>query len=107
MSNANKGKKRVTFRLAAPDAGQVFISGDFNGWNAQKTPLNRKPGGFWEKTVMLAPGRHEYKFVVDGAWRLDPDNSLSCSNAFGSLNSVIEVQARPAGVMQKGLHPKF
>ncbi|MCF8110847.1 MAG: glycogen-binding domain-containing protein [Desulfobacteraceae bacterium] len=99
MSNSNKGKRRVVFRLSAPDAREVFIGGSFNGWDIQKHPLKRKPGGFWEKTVMLAPGRYEYKFRVDGIWRSDPANGKCCDDRFGGLNSVVEVvDAGPAAL---------
>ncbi|MCF8036160.1 MAG: glycogen-binding domain-containing protein [Desulfobacteraceae bacterium] len=93
MSSANKGRKRVVFRLTAPEAKEVCISGSFNGWDNRKGFMKRKPGGFWEKIVMLPPGRYEYKFRVDGNWWLDPGNSQSCGNPFGGQNSVIEVTA--------------
>lgn len=95
MNNSNKGRKRVTFRLSAPDANEVCIGGTFNGWEAQKNFLKRKPGGFWEKTVMLPPGRYEYKFLVDGNWQLDPSCGKFCDDSFGGLNSVIEVSQNP------------
>ena len=67
--------------------------GSFNNWNPEKHLLRKKPGGFWEKTVMLAPGLYEYKYVVDGQWCLDPSNKRTCDNGFGTGNSVIEVYA--------------
>ncbi|MCF8095687.1 MAG: glycogen-binding domain-containing protein [Desulfobacteraceae bacterium] len=91
MGNANKGRKRVVFWLNAESANEVCIVGDFNGWQAQKHLLKRKPGGFWEKTLMLPPGRYEYKFLVDGNWWLDPSNGHCCDNCFGGQNSVVEV----------------
>ena len=101
MVNANKGRKRVVFRLTAPSAAEVSVGGSFNDWNAGKHVLKRKPGGFWEKTVMLPPGRYEYKFRVDGSWLIDPTNGFSCENTYGSRNSVIEVDARAAIVQKK------
>lgn len=95
MSNANKGRKRVVFRLTAPEATQVCISGSFNGWDTRKDFMKRKAGGFWEKIMMLPRGRYEYKFCVDGNWWLDPGNSQSCGNPFGGRNSVIEVADNP------------
>jgi len=95
MDNGNKGRRRVTFRLAAPDAAEVSLGGSFNNWNGSKHLLKKKPGGFWEKTLMLPPGRYEYKFVIDGNWCLDPANRQNCDNSFGTCNSVIEVSAAP------------
>ncbi len=95
MASINKGKRRITFKIAAPGANEVGIAGTFNGWDEHRHPLNKKAGGFWEKTIMLAPGRYEYKFIVDGVWRLDPANSNFCDNTFGTRNSVITVEGHP------------
>ena len=83
----------VTFALYKPDAERVFLSGAFNGWSPESTPLTRQPNRDWQATVPLAPGRYEYKFVVDGKWMLDPRAPHCAPNEFGSLNSVIEVKA--------------
>lgn len=91
MNNTNKESKRVSFRIVAPDAAEVCIGGDFNGWNPQKYHLRRRPGGFWEKAIRLQPGRYEYKFRVDGEWCIDPANSKVCENIFGTRNNVIVV----------------
>ena len=91
MSHAIKGGKRVIFWVLAPAAAEVRICGDFNGWDGQKHLLKRRPGGFWEKTLRLQPGRYEYKFQVDGAWQLDSGNKEVCINAFGTQNNVIIV----------------
>ncbi|MFP4195120.1 MAG: glycogen-binding domain-containing protein [Desulfobacterales bacterium] len=91
VSYALKGRKQVLFSVLAPDASEVRICGDFNGWNGQKHLLKREPGGFWEKTLTLQPGRYEYKFQVDGNWFLDPRNKNVCYNNFGSRNHVIIV----------------
>ena len=101
MANANKGRKRVVFQLNAPNAAEVAVGGSFNDWNAEKHVLKRKPGGFWEKTMMLPPGRYEYKFLVDGRWWLDPSNKQSCDDRLGGLNSVIEVGPQDAAGRKK------
>ncbi|MFP4452216.1 MAG: glycogen-binding domain-containing protein [Desulfobacterales bacterium] len=93
MSHAIEGRKRVLFWVLAPEAAEVRICGDFNGWNG-KHLLKRKPGGFWEKRITLQPGRYEYKFQVDGAWYLDPGNpgkNKICDNSLGARNHVIIV----------------
>ena len=55
--------------------------------------------GAWKAELELAPGRYEYKFVVDGRWCCDPgrdDHDLSVAdcvqNSFGTLNRVIDVE---------------
>jgi 1,4-alpha-glucan branching enzyme len=70
---------RDTLRLVrlmfdAPDARQVTVVGDFNGWRAGVTPLARDaPSHRWSATVALRDGVHRYAFVVDGTrWVPDP-----------------------------------
>jgi hypothetical protein len=69
-----KQPRAVLFRLEAPGAKSVLLGGSFNGFDAGDTPLTRRPGGPWEATLTLAPGRYLYKFKVDGKWILDPAN---------------------------------
>lgn len=83
---------KVRFMLLDLGAKQVALCGDFNGWVAHKTPLKRGADGNWETTLALAPGRYEYKFVVDGQWIPDPQARAQVWNAHGTLNSVVEVK---------------
>lgn len=69
---------------------EVFLAGDFNNWNPRSHRMTGKEGAF-QKKLKLAPGRHEYKFVVDGEWRIDPSAAEQQPNEFGSMNSVIHV----------------
>ncbi len=84
---------KITFVLVDLGAKRVSLSGDFNGWSPDATPLRRDASGNWETAVHLAPGRHEYKFVVDGQWVPDPQAREQMWNLHGTLNSVIEVRA--------------
>lgn len=80
----------VDFEIKAPQAKEVYIVGDFTGWE-KKIRLRRFSEGVWRKRLALRPGRHEYKFVVDGEWHVDPDNEHRVYNALGTLNSVKEL----------------
>jgi 1,4-alpha-glucan branching enzyme len=85
-------RKRVTFRFEAEAASDVRLAGSFNNWDAEAQPLTRKNGnGTYSATVLMPPGRHEYKFVVNGEWQMDPQCPDTVLNAHGSRNSVIEV----------------
>jgi hypothetical protein len=84
---------KVTFVLLEPGAKQVFLCGEFNGWASDATPMKRDDAGHWETTLALAPGRHEYKFLVDGNWRHDPLARVNVWNQNGTLNSVAQVWA--------------
>jgi len=86
-------KVKVTFVLLDLGAKQVSLSGEFNGWSPNATPIRRDSSGHWEATVDLAPGRYQYKFVVDGEWIPDPLAHEKVWNQQGTLNSVIEARA--------------
>jgi 1,4-alpha-glucan branching enzyme len=75
-----------------PHAERVAVSGEFNGWSTDTTFLKKQKDGLWETTLALPPGRHEYKFVVDGQWIPDPKARQQASNGYGTLNSVLEVE---------------
>lgn len=65
----------ILFSLVAPEANDVELIGSFNNWDREHgVVLKRESNGVWHTTVDLGPGRHLYKFVVDGAWRADPAN---------------------------------
>jgi 1,4-alpha-glucan branching enzyme len=85
----NPDKERIRLGFYAPDAQAVFVAGSFNGWQPSAMPLERQAGGRWVVELMLEPGRHEYRFVVDGRWTDDPLSSAFVSNPFGGLNCVL------------------
>ena len=79
----------VAFALEFPAAEEVYLTGDFNVWARSTLPMRRNPQtSRWEKSLPLAPGRYEYKFVVDGKWIHDPQAAENVPNTFGTLNSV-------------------
>ena len=84
-------RKRVTLTLKAPHAEAVNLMGDFNQWNQKVHPMKQEADGIWKKTIMVQPGRYEYRFLVDGQWRNDPANDHICPNCFGTENNVLEV----------------
>jgi 1,4-alpha-glucan branching enzyme len=81
-------KKRITFKLVAPEAEQVLLAGNFNGWDEISTPLKRDAKGVWKAQVSLEPGRYEYRFRVDGHWRDDPECPDRAPNGFGTENCI-------------------
>lgn len=84
-------KKRVTFKLENPSAGEVFLAGSFNAWSPTAKALKKDARGIWKTTTTLPQGAHEYRFVVDGVWQDDPENPEKSMNEFGSHNSVLKV----------------
>ena len=87
-------KRAVRFEFQAPPTSQrVALVGDFNHWNLWSQTMRKQPSGLWEITVDLAPGRYQYKFLVDGnQWLTDPKAKEQASNQYGTNNSVIEVR---------------
>jgi enterochelin esterase-like enzyme len=64
---------RVTFRVAAPKANQVELTGNWPDGKA--TPMTKDEDGVWSVTVgRLKAEVWEYAFVVDGVRTLDPQN---------------------------------
>jgi 1,4-alpha-glucan branching enzyme len=84
-------RRRIKFDLKMPEAQQVILMGDFNLWNPEINPMRKDKEGVWRTSVMLYPGRYEYRLWVDGQWYNDPNNTTKCPNCFGSDNNVMEV----------------
>ncbi len=84
--------KPTEFKLYAPGAKKVVISGSFNKWNTEKLLAKKDSKGSWSAKAALKPGRYEYKFIVDGNWVNDPRCTACVANAFGSHNCVVEVK---------------
>jgi hypothetical protein len=82
----------ISFVLTNAHAGRVAVSGEFNHWSADATPMMSQGDGAWKTTLALPPGRHQYKFVVDGHWMPDPNASEQVADGYGAVNSVIEVR---------------
>lgn len=82
----------VHFEFTLPgSAREVSLVGDFNGWDAEATPMVREESGrTWSARVPLEPGRHEYAFVVDGQrWVVDPLALQVPDAGFGPTNAVV------------------
>jgi hypothetical protein len=78
-----------TFRLKGyAGAKKVYLAGDFNNWSSN-TFVMTKQGDDWIFAVHLSPGKHLYKFVVDGKWIIDPGNKLWEQNVEGTGNSIV------------------
>ena len=80
--------KKVRFSLYAPEAEWVFLAGDFNNWDVHNLPMKKDNKGTWEASFILPPGRHEYRFWIDGVWFDDPNATERVENSFGSQNCV-------------------
>ena len=74
-------------------AESVCIAGTFNDWRPGATPMIHLGAGRWVKDLALPPGTYEYRLVVDGEWKPDPQAGEKITNPFGGFNSVLKVAA--------------
>jgi enterochelin esterase-like enzyme len=86
--------RKVTFRLRAPEATTVTVSGDFT---ANPQVMAKGPDGTW--TVTTAPLRaavYNYRFTVDGVATSDPNNPMLGTADRGNGSSLLEVKGEKA-----------
>ncbi len=85
----------IAFSFSAPEAKEVYLAADFNGWRIDQTSrMERNGHDSWTKRFKLHPGRYHYRFVVDGKWVEDPNNPTKEKNPFGEMNSLLEVSSK-------------
>jgi 1,4-alpha-glucan branching enzyme len=92
----------ILFRYEAPAARLVTLAGNFNNWGGTEgggrydptiDPMEDPDGdGIWTIVKPLAPGRYQYKFVIDNGvrWELDPSNPNTGEEG-GFTNSLVIV----------------
>lgn len=92
----SQGKKaelrKVELLFEAQEAREVFVAGDFNGWDPTATPMKRHKEGYWKAKLRLRPGRYEYKFLADGQWINYIRGVERVPNPFGTENMVLWVE---------------
>jgi len=84
----------VRFTLEAPQAEQVYVVGDWNGWDPAADPLfDEDSDGVWEAEITLDPGReYRYQFYIDESeWVADPNAPLNIDDGFGGENSILRI----------------
>ncbi|HEX4628029.1 MAG TPA: isoamylase early set domain-containing protein [Gemmatimonadales bacterium] len=92
--STEEGARQLPFVVIAPQAARVSLIGDFNDWDAARTPMRRLGEGsaVWTTVVPLAPGRYRYAFLADGSrWLADPAAPLARDDEFGPPSSVVTV----------------
>ena len=73
------------------DAESVIVTGNFNGWSPDSYRMIRKEGK-WIFPIHLKLGKCLYKFIIDGQWIIDPDNTLWEENEYGTKNSILWIE---------------
>jgi len=81
----------VKFRIRAPKATEVKVSGQFGS----DAPMTKDDQGVWSVSVPAVPaGIHEYRFLVDGLSVMDPQNSAIKPQRWPG-SSILHVPANP------------
>jgi chromosome partitioning protein len=80
----------VLFRVFNKNARSVEVAGDFNQWIPEPLRFSGEEG-IWQIVIPVGAGRYRYKYIVDGEWQLDAFQPMQVENAFGTLDSFLEV----------------
>jgi hypothetical protein len=81
----------VYFKLKGfAGAKKVYVAGNFNDWKPNDLRL-AKSGDAWVLPYVLTAGNYDYKFIVDGRWITDPQNSNYAVEK-GETNSFLSVK---------------
>lgn len=96
---------RFTFE-GSEGIDSVAVAGTFNHWVGDAAPLTRVGASTWQATVPASPGRHHYKYVVNGRnWILDPANPWisedAQNNSCFTINEFGDVFVRSGEVAQQ------
>lgn len=99
----------VIIKHHAPPGQDVYVAGTFNDWDPSAIRLNDNNAGTYSATVLLPPGRYEYKFIVNGEWCNGTAAGEQVPNAFGTTNNVLVVSRTTAhkGHLRAFSRPSF
>ena len=71
-----RGPAGVAFRVWAPNADEVHLAGDFNGWSSTATRMLPEGNGNWAVDVRELDAGARYRYVLDNGpqhlWKNDP-----------------------------------
>jgi 1,4-alpha-glucan branching enzyme len=81
---------RVEFRFFRPDARDVRIAGDFNGWDRGSMSMESEGNGWWKATAEIEGGDHRFRYYADGQWYTDYAANGVEQNKLG-WNSILTV----------------
>ncbi|MDI6756900.1 MAG: glycogen-binding domain-containing protein [Endomicrobiia bacterium] len=89
---------KVVFYYDSDSAKSVSAAGEFNGWEYRPEQpraivMKRNEKGVWQASADIAPGRYQYKIVIDyQTWITDPYNANTVDDGTGNLNSLLVVK---------------
>ena len=80
----------ILFQFSSKTASTVEIAGDFNHWVPEQL-VRRDQNGLWQKVLPVELKTFRYKFIVDGEWQVDPSQPMQKENAYGGVDSFMEL----------------
>ncbi len=81
--------RKITFRILAPKAQAVRLSGSDIPGNGQGAEMNKNEEGVWEVTLgPVEPGAYRYNFNMDGVSVIDPRNPTTSESNMNTWSLV-------------------
>lgn len=85
-----------SFQYYAPSARKIVLAGDFNDWSTDLMAMRKQTNGMWRIDLYLPNGIYEYKFIVDGDWKEDPNARFRKHvDGYNTHNSVVVIGQVP------------
>lgn len=83
--------RRVTFRLLAPQAREILLTGEFMQGSK---PFEKDANGLWTLTLgPLEPEIYHYNVTIDGVRTIDPNNpDVKTGSTPSTISSILEVR---------------
>ncbi|MEO8253130.1 MAG: alpha-amylase family glycosyl hydrolase [Flavobacterium sp.] len=80
----------TTFRVWAPNADKVFVTGTFNNWDHSQNELTLEENGYWSISVSEAKTGDEYKYIIhNGDLILERNDPYAKEMTNSNGNSII------------------
>ncbi|MFP3937982.1 MAG: hypothetical protein ACLFVW_06535 [Phycisphaerae bacterium] len=83
----------VEFKFFRPDADEVHLAGDFNGWRVGELPMQPTEDGHWLARMRLPAGDFRFRYCADGQWYTDYAAFGLEPGRFG-LDSIVRVESQ-------------
>lgn len=108
------GDRTVTFRIYAPGANDVQVTGDWMGPKDKPIPMSKRDDGVWVGSAgPLQPNVYFYTFSINGVRAPDPANPNTIVSGGRFPQSSLEIRAdapqpwEPQSVPKGSIHVEF
>jgi 1,4-alpha-glucan branching enzyme len=85
--------RKVSFRFFRPDAQEVHVVGDFEGWLDGRMPMQRGDDGHWELDVEMPSGVFRFQYHADNQ-RFADYAAFGVAPGETGMDSVLRVPVR-------------